>query len=121
MAYLTVRNSGATLLNPGIIIKLLRTAEGISQTRLAGMLGVSRSYLSQVENGRKQPSLPLLRQVSQALSIPLPLLVLDESQPDSDVLAELRKILCDLLAARTELTRGPSLGAAGALARTSRR
>jgi len=86
----------------GTIIKLLRTADGQSQTDFAEELGVSRTYLSQVENDRKQPSLAFLRTVSERLAIPLALLLADDSpgSQSNDVLAELRAILANVLSAR---------------------
>ena len=61
----------------GLIIKLFRTAEGLSQTGLAGELHVSRSYLSQLEKGRRQPCLNFLKGVSKFFNIPTALLLVD--------------------------------------------
>lgn len=84
-----------------MIIRLLRTAEGLSQTELARQLNISRSYLSQVENGRKEPGLLLLKKLGRILRVPTALLVGDDdSEADSNVMSELRKILSDLLAVR---------------------
>jgi len=86
----------------GSVIRLLRTAEGKSQTDFARELGVTRSYLSQVENDRKQPSLELLRLTSKRLGVPLVLLLADQETDaaTNQVLGELRRILSDILAAR---------------------
>ncbi len=87
-------------MNSGTIIKLLRTAEDTSQLTLAERLGVSRAYLSQVENNRKQPSLLFLKEVSKTFGVPLALLVIGENDLDSEVYNELRKILGDILSAK---------------------
>ncbi len=92
-------------MNSGTIIKLLRTAEDTSQLTLAERLGVSRAYLSQVENNRKQPSLLFLKEVSKTFDIPLALLVTGENDLDSEVYNELRKILSDILTAKLRITR----------------
>ncbi len=92
----------------GLIIKLLRTASRLSQEELAERLEVSRPYLSQVENGHRDPSLGFLREVSRELEIPLPLLLLQETDHDSVVMTELRKLLTDVLAAKVTLWSQPS-------------
>lgn len=86
----------------GSIIRLLRIADGKSQTDFAQELRVTRTYLSQVENDRKQPSLAFLRVASERLRVPLVLLVA-EGNLDTEtagILDELRKILANILAAR---------------------
>lgn len=95
-------------MNTGPIIKLLRTANRLSQEELAKKLEVSRPYLSQVENGHREPSLGFLREAARELEIPLPLLLLQESDQDSPVLAELQKLLTDVLAAKVTLWSQPS-------------
>ncbi len=92
-------------MHPGMIIRLLRTAEDVSQTELADKLGLSRTYLSQVEKGRKQPSLQFLKDVSGALEVPLALLVSDENEAESEILEELRSLLCEVLVAKVGVTR----------------
>jgi transcriptional regulator with XRE-family HTH domain len=60
----------------GRALKLVRSYHDLSQIDLAGRLGISRSYLSEVEAGRKTPSMDLLSQYSQELSVPLSTLML---------------------------------------------
>jgi transcriptional regulator with XRE-family HTH domain len=86
----------------GFIIRLLRTAEGLSQTGLAQNIHVSRSYLSQVEKGRRQPSLNFLKEVSKFFKIPTALLLVDEDGNHSEVLGELRKILNDVITVKIQ-------------------
>ena len=83
---------------PRRIIKLLRTAEGISQVRFAEELGVSRSYVSQVENGKKEPGLVFLREAARILHVPVALLLVDESEPA--IASELREILGHVLSVK---------------------
>ncbi|MCP4991149.1 MAG: helix-turn-helix transcriptional regulator [Colwellia sp.] len=87
-------------MNSGTIIKLLRTAEGISQVDLSEKIGVTRAYLSQVENNHKQPGLSFLKEVSKTFGIPLVLLLADEEYSNSEVYNELKNILGDILAAK---------------------
>jgi tetratricopeptide (TPR) repeat protein len=47
----------------------LRTARGIGQTELAAAVGVSKSYLSHIEAGRRPVSASLLHQIAGALEV----------------------------------------------------
>ncbi|WP_367396746.1 helix-turn-helix domain-containing protein [Sinimarinibacterium sp. CAU 1509] len=49
----------------------LRLAKGISQTRLAEMIGTSQPHLSNVEQGRSEPMLSTADKLSEALGVPL--------------------------------------------------
>jgi len=90
----------------GEIIRLIRIVDGISQGELAKRLNVTNAYLSQIENGRKEPSLSLLKVFSAQTSVPLPLLVLDSGSPvENEIMGDLRKILQNFLAVRTTLSR----------------
>ncbi len=92
-------------MKPGTIIRLLRTAEGIPQVDLADRLGVSRTYLSQIENNRKQPGLLFFKEVSKTFDVPLVLLISIEDDLDSEVYNELKKILSNILAAKLRSTK----------------
>ncbi len=91
----------------GHIIKLIRTADGLGQGDLAEKLNISRTYLCQIENGRKQPSLSFLKQFSCQFSIPLPLLVADEQiqNENDEIFSELREIFVKVLASRVSQKR----------------
>jgi transcriptional regulator with XRE-family HTH domain len=54
----------------GTAIKHFRHQADLTQTALATRLHVTPTYLSAVERGRKQPSLDLLRRVSEVLGVP---------------------------------------------------
>ena len=47
----------------------LRQARGLSQQRLADLLGVSRQTVISIEKGRFDPSLPLAFQISAAFEL----------------------------------------------------
>ena len=57
------------LINEGL--KVLRLYWGKSQSELATQLGISQSYLSEIEGGHKEATLDLLRRYSEALNIPM--------------------------------------------------
>lgn len=53
----------------GKIIKEIRNQQGISQEELSDRTGLDRSYLSQIENGKKSPSLSTILRISRALNL----------------------------------------------------
>jgi len=59
----------------GSAIKNLRKQKGFKQTEFADKCGLSQSYLSSIEKGRKEPTLSILKQIANTLSIPTPVLV----------------------------------------------
>ena len=60
-------------------IRDLRLEQGYSQSSLATMVAINRSYLCEVENGRRNISLDNLIKISDALDVPLPILFEDVS------------------------------------------
>lgn len=52
-------------------LKVLRAYLGKTQAELAGELGLSQSYLSEIERGDKEVTLEVLRKYSAHLDIPL--------------------------------------------------
>ena len=89
-------------MDTGKIIKIIRTMDGISQGDLASELNISGAYLSQIENGRKEPSLSLLKDISKRFQVPLPLLVIDSSnEREADIFNSLQNILRTYLAERS--------------------
>ncbi|MDJ0914466.1 MAG: helix-turn-helix domain-containing protein [Desulfobacterales bacterium] len=53
----------------GLRIKELRTAQAISQKKLADMVGVTPSTISQIESNSIYPSLPALFKIAQTLNV----------------------------------------------------
>lgn len=54
----------------GDAIKRLRGAAGISQKDFATRLGISPSYLSQIEGDHREPTIPLIRRMAEELGLP---------------------------------------------------
>jgi transcriptional regulator with XRE-family HTH domain len=52
-------------------LRVLRLFWGKTQADMAEILGISQSYLSEIEAGRKQPTLDLLQRYSECLHVPL--------------------------------------------------
>ncbi len=53
------------------ILREARTEKGLSQEALADQAGLHRTYISQIERGVKSPSLRSLEQITDALEMPL--------------------------------------------------
>lgn len=52
-------------------LKLVRLYWGKTQVDLARLLGISQSYLSEVEKGKREVTLDLLGRYSSALNVPM--------------------------------------------------
>ena len=78
-------------LSTGAVVARLRKIHGLSQTKLAGKLGVTRQYLCQIENG-KEPGMEFLRSVSQWFEIPIAVLLLDSHGFEDDITRQFRKV-----------------------------
>jgi transcriptional regulator with XRE-family HTH domain len=59
----------------GNAIKELRLKKGYKQVEFAEISGLSQSYLSLIEKGKKEPTLSILKQLANALQVPMPVLV----------------------------------------------
>ena len=55
--------------NIGLRLKTLRTANGLSQRRLAALAGVSNATISLIEHGRTDPSMGLLKRILDCLDV----------------------------------------------------
>lgn len=60
----------------GEALRLVRSFHEVSQSDLAAALGISRSYLSEIESGKKVPSLELLQRYAAHFDVPLSALIL---------------------------------------------
>ena len=60
----------------GDILKRTRTIYGYKASELSELLGISKSYLSEIENNKKQPSLELLEKYSKIYDMKLSSLIL---------------------------------------------
>lgn len=65
-------------------LRLVRVFHNINQSQLAEKLGISRSYLSEIESGKKAPSIELLDKYSGIFDIPPSSLLLFAENLDND-------------------------------------
>ena len=58
------------------ILKYIRDFSQLTQLELEGKIGVTRSYISEIESGKKTPSLEVLEKYSSEFKIPLSTIML---------------------------------------------
>lgn len=83
-------------------LKTLRQYHNINQTQLASKLSISTSYLSELESGKKEPSLDILNKYASVFNVPLSSLVvfsetLDGSQNISKARAFVSKKMLKII------------------------
>lgn len=61
----------------GDSIQKIRKSQGISQEKLAELTGLHRTYISDLECGRRNPSVMTLMKISQALAVTMTFLLKD--------------------------------------------
>jgi transcriptional regulator with XRE-family HTH domain len=90
-------------MNVGQAIKMCRTRRGISQTDLALQARCSVSYLSMLENNKRDPTLSTLTNISTALRVPIGILFFLASEREElsgiekDLAGELARTALELL------------------------
>lgn len=74
----------------GETIKIIRVFNGMTQQSLAKSLDISDSYLSQIESGKRTPTLDTVKAISRMFGIPVSSLLFFSEQLDdgSDVVSE---------------------------------
>jgi len=63
--------------NIGKSIKFVRVAANLRQGEMAKKLGVSQNYLSLLENNKSEPSLSLLKKISEEFNVPISFLLVE--------------------------------------------
>lgn len=76
-------------------LKTLRQYHRLNQSELAEQLGISRSYLNEIERKRKEPSLEILTKYAERFDIPLSSLMLFAEQTQSPKLDRARMYVVD--------------------------
>jgi transcriptional regulator with XRE-family HTH domain len=75
-------------------LRLLRIYHDISQVKLAEELEISKSHLSEIESGKKQPTLSLLERYSTFFDVPMSSILFFSENLESDKSTEkLKKIV----------------------------
>jgi transcriptional regulator with XRE-family HTH domain len=68
----------------GEAIKIIRVFNGMTQQELAKTLDISDSYLSQIESGKRTPTLETMSAISKTFRIPVSSLMFFSEQLGSD-------------------------------------
>ncbi len=55
--------------NPKISLKKIRENKGISERQLSKITGISQGYISEIESGKKSPTIRMLYKIANALGI----------------------------------------------------
>jgi transcriptional regulator with XRE-family HTH domain len=50
-------------------LKMIRTSKNITQSELADLIGVDKSFVSNIENGKTNPTLSTISSLAKALGI----------------------------------------------------
>jgi transcriptional regulator with XRE-family HTH domain len=73
-------------------LRLVRVFHDINQSQLAEKLGISRSYLSELESGKKKPSLELIDKYSNIFNIQPSSLLYFSEQLENNTLGEKTRV-----------------------------
>ncbi len=65
-------------------LRLLRTFYGYKSIELAKKIGISQGYLSEIENGKKVPSLEILKKYSEIFKIKVSTLLFFSEELEKD-------------------------------------
>lgn len=78
-------------------VRQLRESKGLTKTRLSELSGVSQSFISAIEAGKKKPTVEVLGKICSGLGVSLPDFLVEDYQIDPDVLylAKLMRHLSD--------------------------
>ncbi|MGW1675963.1 helix-turn-helix domain-containing protein [Saccharopolyspora sp. NPDC002376] len=66
-------------------LQVIRSKDGLSLQALARLANVSAGHLSDLEQGNRQPTAPLIKRIALALNVPVS--VLEPSPRDEDEIA----------------------------------
>jgi len=83
-------------MNLGRAIKLCRTQKNLKQSELADKANISVSYLSLLEQGKRDPSFSSVEKVAEALEVPISILMFLAA--DKDEISEVSPELAEKLA-----------------------
>jgi len=83
-------------------LRLIRTYHDMSQTELCKEIGISNSHLSEIESGKKQPTIDLLTRYSEHFKIPLSSILffsenMEKQQPTTKLRTSVAKKVIHLL------------------------
>lgn len=87
----------------GDAIKSIRKERRLNQSDLATQIGISQTYLSQIETNQRNPNLSILETIGHKLEIPLPVIMflaideMDVSEDKREVFNSVNPIMKDFI------------------------
>ncbi|HEY8593752.1 MAG TPA: helix-turn-helix transcriptional regulator [Devosiaceae bacterium] len=91
----------------GEALRLIRVFHDMTAVELSSELGVSKSLISEIENGRKKPTLGLVRRYSEYFEIPVSSIMFfseELGERETEFLKNGRKAIADKILAFLALT-----------------
>jgi len=70
----------------GIVIRKRRKTDGLTQEQLAERADSHWTYISEIENGHRNPSINLLRRLAKGLSVPLSELIAEAERASNQAM-----------------------------------
>ncbi len=70
-------------MNIGKGIKFVRVASGLRQGEMAQLLEISQNYLSLLENNKAEPSMSLIKRISDEFGVPTSFILWEDMMPDN--------------------------------------
>ncbi|WP_167608160.1 helix-turn-helix domain-containing protein [Maribellus sediminis] len=101
--YLGLGSSLLRIMKLGSTIKRLRKEKNIRQVDFAKQCGISQTYLSQLENDDRNPTIDVLERISKTLEVPYPVLSFlsltedDVSEEKRDMYQRMQKVMFGLV------------------------
>jgi transcriptional regulator with XRE-family HTH domain len=65
-------------------LRFLREQRGLSQRQLSKQLGTAKSYINNLENGERRPSIELVVEIADFFGVSTDVLIRDELDLDAD-------------------------------------
>jgi len=78
------------------LLRLLRVSLGKKQEDVADAVGISANYLSLIENGKRQPSYDIMKNLAKEYAVPATLFAWEEADLHKDLSDEERDILIEM-------------------------
>ena len=79
------------------VLKDIRTYHRYSQDELANQLNVSKSYISEIENGKKNVTMTILKKYEECFDIPSSSIIeLSEKMENKEKLPKHKKLILDI-------------------------
>jgi len=74
-------------MNLGQPIRAIRKSLPMNQQKFAALVGISQTYMSQIESGKKEPTIKLLSVIAQKLSVPIVVIIWGASSDEQRFIA----------------------------------